>query len=585
MTFLTLPGWAAWSLLAAAVAAAVGAFLIPPRRPTQPVASLQLWRAALDDPARPSLWSRIRRAVSLVITAAIAAATAIALLNPVVHSSTSSQGRLLIVLDSSWSMGARTQDGRTRWAIALERARVLLAAAEGRDIAVATTAEGIVAGPTRDVTRLMRTVDLMTPSGGPDGAWPHVTGAGDVHFLTDGATSRPIPHGVLVDSVFVPAPNVAVTAFDVQPLAESLDRSEAYLSVANYAAATQMVRMTVTRGADVLMTQSVSIGAGETFRHTLPVASAGDARFRVHVSATQDALEVDDDAVAWLWAAQPIRVGVVGKDSVLPGLLAHDAGLRVFAVDPAGYAAATADVWIFDRWLPAVAPSVAALLIEPPTSSWAGTVTRQETNPEWQATSAHQILEGIDTEFLRLQKAVALDRAGLRAVAVSRAGTPLVSLEDSAAGRYVVIGFSTLDSNIASLSAFPVLIANAIDWLGRPERGVRQPMGPVALPAATGSVTSPTGASIPLSRSGDFVTATLTAPGLYRIDTHGASRVMVVGLDDPRRSNLQISNLAPAASGARGISARTLPWWTIAAWTALALVAIEWLTWLRRVTV
>src|SRR5689334_17655512 len=106
MTFLTLPGWAAWSLLAVAVVAAVGAFLIPPRRPSQPVASLQLWRAALDDPARPSLWSRIRRAVSLFITAAIAAATAMALANPVVHSSTSSQRRLLIVLDSSWSMGA-----------------------------------------------------------------------------------------------------------------------------------------------------------------------------------------------------------------------------------------------------------------------------------------------------------------------------------------------------------------------------------------------------------------------------------------------------------------------------------------------
>jgi hypothetical protein len=507
-----------------------------------------------------------------------------ALSNPVARAGRRIDGRVLLVLDSSWSMAARTPSGGTRWAMAVDRARMMVLEAAGREVAVATTAEGVVGGPTRDTARLVRVLDRLSPSGESEGAWPRVAGADDVHFFTDGALPRAMPPGVFVDSVFTPAANVAVSAFDVQPIA-SEPGSEAYLAVTNYAATAQTVRMTITRGADALLSRSVPIGAGQTFRDTLPVAATGDARFRVHISAPENALEIDDDAVSWLWAAQPLRVGVVGTGSLVPGLLAHDPDLRVFTVDPSAYPAGSADVWVFDRWLPPTAPPTAALLIEPPGSSWAGRIAREEPNPSWQPGDPHQILDGVDTEFVRLQRAVAFDRPGLRPIALSRDGTPLVSVEDSVSGRLVVIGFSTADSNIASLPAFPVLVANGIDWLGRPDRGLRRSMGPVALPAATTSVVSPTGQSLTLTRSGDSVTTILAAPGLYRIEARGASRVMTVGLDDPRRSNLQISSVPPATTGAPRGPVRVLPWWAIATWTAFILVAVEWLTWLRRLTV
>lgn len=586
MTFLTFPAWAAWSLLAAAMAAAVGAFLIPPRRPTQPVASLHVWQTVLDDPDRISLWSRVRRAVSLVLTAAIAAAAALALSKPLARSDASSGTRLLIVLDSSWSMGARVSSGGTRWDMAVERARAMIDAAQGREVAIATTADGVIAGPTYDMPRLVAALDRVRSGGGRDGGWPRLAGTPEVHFLTDGAQPRTIEPGVVVDSVFTPAANVAVTAFDVQPVAGSQNQAEAYLAVTNYAAIPQTVRLTVTRAADVLVTRSVPIGAGATYRDVIPVAPAGDARLRVHVSAADNALDIDDDAVSWLWSADPIRVGVVGSDSLVPGLLARSAGLRVSTIEPAAYASATADVWVFDRWLPPAPPSAAALLVEPPASSWAGAIGRAEPDPAWQEGSAHEILAGVDPEFLRLRKAVAIERPGLRAIVRSQGGTPLVSVEDDPSGRFVVLGFSTADSNIASTSAFPILMGNAIEWLGRPERGVRRSMGAVALPSSTTMVTSPAGQSVPLTRSANSAIADLRAPGLYRVDASGgASRVITVALDDPSRSDLRVSSV-PAAT-MRGDAARNsaTPWWTIAAWTALVLSAIEWLTWLRGVTV
>ena len=108
-----------------------------------------------------------------------------------------------------------------------------------------------------------------------------------------------------------------------------------------------------------------------------------------------------------------------------------------------------------------------------------GRIAREESDPVWRAGDVHPILDGVDTEFVRLQRAVALERPGLRPVASTQNGTPLVSVQDGAA-RLAVIGFSSADSNIASLPAWPVLVANAIDWLGRPDHGERPRPGAVA---------------------------------------------------------------------------------------------------------
>ena len=166
----------------------------------------------------------------------------------------------------------------------------------------------------------------------------------------------------------VPAANVALTAFDVDRTPAE-DGARIVVNVANFSSAPQPVHLTITRGADALFDRSITVAASGTHRDVLAVPSAGDARFHAHVSAAGNALDVDDDAGAWLWTAQPLRVGVVGAASRAAALLAHDPTLRVTAIDPARYADANADVWVFDRWLPATAPAQPALVIDPPDSS------------------------------------------------------------------------------------------------------------------------------------------------------------------------------------------------------------------------
>ena len=106
MSFGAMAAWQAFLLMAVAVAAAVYLFRLRVRPPKIAVPSLLLWRKVLDQKRDLSWWERVRRAVSLVATALVALALALAVTRPGPRVTAASRGRLLIVLDSSWSMRA-----------------------------------------------------------------------------------------------------------------------------------------------------------------------------------------------------------------------------------------------------------------------------------------------------------------------------------------------------------------------------------------------------------------------------------------------------------------------------------------------
>jgi hypothetical protein len=137
-----------------------------------------------------------------------------------------------------------------------------------------------------------------------------------------------------------------------------------------------------------------------------------------------------------------------------------------------------------------------------------------------------------------------------------------------------------------STPAFPSLLGNAIDWLGRSASDLHRHPGPAVLPAATLRLLGPDGRALPIVRLEDRVTATLDAPGLYLVQSAGGQRVVRVTLGDMRRSNLRRSALADAPGAAPPTSpASRRPWWVGIAFVALGLVVVEWITWQRRITV
>jgi hypothetical protein len=606
MTFGGMGVVQAWLLLGAVAALAAWLFLRKLRPPRMLVSSLLLWQRVLDEPRELTLWERIRRAVSLVLTVLIALALGLAITRPSPRSAapSTSRGRVLIVVDSSWSMLARTRTGESRWDRALGEAR-RLTSASGNPTAIATTADGLVEGPTTDLALLDAALDRIAPAGGDPTAWPQLAGADTVHYVTDGAVPRPLPSGIQVHSVFESAPNVGVTAFDVRASATPEQAGTAYLEIVNFAEASQNVHVTISRGDTAILDRHVQVRAGEALRQMVPISRGGDPRLRVHVEAPQNALEVDDDAFAWIEHATPVSITVVGEQTGwLRPLFAGDPDVRATFIDPSKYelppepgsnaGSSEEDLVVFDRWAPAVQPRRPAIYVAPPEVPWLASSAAgpqrawdatEEKHPRWEMAGTHPVVQGVDPLTLKIEKARPYG-ATLTPVARSAQGTPLVYVADTKDRRFVVLTFGPAESNLASAPGFPVLMGNAIDWLVRPEAHGARTTGLATFGTTTARLIGPGNRDVPLSRLDSASLAMLRTPGLYTAETAGAKSTFAVNAGDPQVSNLARTTLSQSDQArpvGAGLSGR--PWWLYCAAAAFGLVLAEWWTWQRRITV
>lgn len=590
-----MTAWQAWLLAAAAAAAAIGLFLVKVRPPRVRVASVMLWARVLGKSREQTLWERIRRAVSLAVTALIAIALAMAFARPSPGVRARAAGtalapgagtaRLLVVVDSSWSMLARTRGGGTRWDRAIAEAR-RVAATAGSDVAVATTADGIVEGPTSDLTLIETALDRLSASGGGAATLPQLSGA-EVHLITDGAVARALDAAVVVHSVHEAAPNAGILAFEVRPPLDGGTAHDAYLEVANFGPP-QQVHVTVTRGGAAIFHRRIDMAAGEALQQVLRVARDGAPELRARITASNDALGADNEAFGWVQDAKPLTVAVVGSQTTwLARSVGPASGVSARFVTPAAYSPGAEDLVIFDRYVPAEPPGRPALYIAPPSSAWLGSTSDQlEQQPKWIAAGRSPVLDGVDPLTFSIERARIYNFPLLQPVARSARGNALVSVsEQPGRPRAVVLAFGPLDSNLASAPGFPVLMGNAIDWLGHPLVIAARRTGRAALDESVTRVTGPRGA-VPLMKLPGETFAALAAPGIYTAEAGGARATFAVNIADPAVSNLERTTANPSATVVAVSSALPgRPWWVYLVILGLAGVLIEWWTWLRRITV
>lgn len=609
MSFAAMATWQALLVVGIAVAAAVVLFRLKLKPPQILVPSLTLWRRVLDENRERSLWERIRRAVSLALVVLITLAIALALLRPQVTDTVRRANlqvgqpgsRVSIVVDSSWSMLAETTNGQTRWDRAIARARSLAAGAGGEEVVLSTTADGVVEGPTPDVALIEAALDRIAPSGGDATAWPRVEGARTTYFLTDGAVARPLESDVTVESVFEAADNVAITAFDVRPAATLESAGQAFLEVANYSAASQDVRIVLTRGQVPVLDVTTTLAPGAAVQRVVPLSRGGEARVRARISAKSNALVVDDEAVAWIPGAQPINVTVVSDQAASFGpLFSQDPAITPTFVSSKAYKpTGTEQIVIFDRTLPAARPTVPVLYIAPPGNvavdraavpatdlQGRRSSAVDEREPQWASGPWHPILDGVDTLTMALDKARVYAADGLTAIALTGQKTPLILVRDTADQRLAVFTFSVTDSKLMFAPAFPVLLGNTLEWLAHPTSGGTRRPGPAIFPGSLFAISGPDGRPVPVTSVDGVSIAMLSRVGFYEATAGGARSVIAVNAGDPDTSNLQRTRLAAATTaGASSTPSRGRPWWLLALTAAIFLIAAEWFTWQRRITV
>ncbi len=596
MSFGAMAGWQAWGLLALTAGVMSWLFFLKVRAPRVHVPSLMLWTKVLDAEREMTLWERIRKMVSWLVIMAVGVMLMLALTRPAPSVVAAGGGRRLIVIDSSWSMGAQMPSGGTRWRNAIARARTLIAAAAGDEVALATTADGLVEGPTTDSVLLEAALDRIAPAGGEGADWPRLADVSVVHFITDGTIPRSTTGleasgaRVSLEPVYEAAANVAITAFETHASGDPAVQSEAYLELANYSAGAQSVRLVVTRGTVSVADASIDLAAGEAVRQIVPLGLEGDARVRARISARENALAIDDEAVAWIADAEPLAVTVVSDaPGFLQVLFERVPGVRTTFVATGAYAKARTgpeDVLIFDHWVPPAAPDKPALFVSPSSVEWIGQL-REERTPTWTTSQAHPVLRGVDPSTVTLERARAAESDAWTPIARSATGTPLVSVAESLEYRRVMLGFgfSEAESNIVLQPAFPVLVVNAIEWLARPSLGDQVRPGVVGLNAVVSHLTAPDGRQVEVTQFGDGRLARIMTPGLYLAEGGGMRSALAVNVGDPQVSNVARTSLSTATLASTATPQSNAPWWPVLIAIAFVFVLVEWWTWHRRITV
>jgi hypothetical protein len=236
-------------------------------------------------------------------------------------------------------MAATTRSGETRWQRAVRQARSLAASAAG-DVALATTADGLVEGPTADTALIETAIDRLRPSGGDSAAWPRVPGTDRVYFITDGAVARALDPDVVVQSVFEAAANdanrrvrrAAVTG-------RRWHRRGLRAGPPTMRRPRAPVRLIVSRGQTVLSRSARRHGcrrSRQCRRSRWPRRAAPGSC--PHRNRRTTALAEDNEAVAWIEGVDAVNVSVVSETSVgAGGLLQQDPSLHVVFVKPAEY--------------------------------------------------------------------------------------------------------------------------------------------------------------------------------------------------------------------------------------------------------
>ena len=125
------------------------------------------------------------------------------------------------------------------------------------------------------------------------------------------------------------------------------------------------------------------------------------------------------------------------------------------------------DIVLFDNVVPVDLPKAGLILVNPPDTSPAlrrvDLIPRQRTADQFDAEDP--LLVGLDIGPLSVQQMQRAAAPAWAASSVDARDTPLILHGRLGDQRAVIFAFDPSKSNLPHLAAFPVLMANAVDWL------------------------------------------------------------------------------------------------------------------------
>ncbi|HVM47192.1 MAG TPA: BatA and WFA domain-containing protein [Candidatus Acidoferrum sp.] len=556
-------------LFAASIPVVVVFYLLKRKRVLKLVSSTLLWQKYLAETQASAPFQRLRKNWLLILQIILLALVVFALARPYFATKARPSQLRVVILDGSASMQAtdetpsRFEKARAealKWVDSLagnDQMVVLLAGANTEVKQSATTEKAALRralqscvcsdGPTRLVPALKMAESLvrdLDPKTNPE-----------IHLFSDGAVpqmaefeNQALP--LVFHRVGKDANNVGITALDVRANPENPKQRAVYASVANFSTNVQQTDIELSLDDRLLETRAMTIPTGETSPQVFLAEQARDGVFTVRLTLKDD-LAVDNQASIVSLLPRPVKVLLVSKgNQLLEKALRAVPGVVLATATDATDAATAFDFVVLDCVTPTVWPKGNVLAIHVVNTNWVPAVTQVESPALVDWKSSHPLLRYAGFDNVQVVQSLSAKTPTWATTLLEAPQAPLMFAGDLGRQRIIWIGFDTLESTWPLRVAFPIFIANAVDWLNpasaRNSALLVKAGDPFRLaltePVTSAQVTLPGGTSRTLSldaSANELVFGDTGKQGVYRLRLGTNDIPFCVNLLDAAESNIK----------------------------------------------
>lgn len=628
MTFAGLPLAQLLAIFGAAAAMVTVFYILKLRRRAFAVPFSPLWNRILRDKEATSLFSRLKRLMSLLLQLALLALLVLALGDPRAATALLKGRHLVVLVDTSASMQA-TDVGPNRLASAKEEVRKMIRGLGGSDrmlIAQMDAVTSAVVPMSGDTAELERALDRVQATDAR-ADFPRA-----LRFATDAVRGLERPEIIVVSDgnlgeaadasgpvklgeaklVYVPVGkgkrNVAITQFSVRRYPLDKSRYEVMLEVTNTGTEPEDVELTLFGDGLLVDLTKLRLAPGERLPRFYPNLSGASSALEAKLALAgggHDDLPADDHAFARLPERRRAKVLVVSEGNMyLEAALLLDEYLEVTQMRPQAYAAsagtsASYDLAIFDTVTPAAAPKTNALYIDPRGPGSPVKVGAELDRPGFDKVDVkHPVARFVSLEDVNIIRGHRLTpEPGDRVVGLSESA-PILIGGVRGGHKFVALGFDVRDSDLPLRVAWPLFLMNCVNWFTDEDASYLSSFRtgdvwriPAPSDAQSATLTLPGGATQPVPVHEGRAVHLGTRAGFYELALpNGQKTTFAANLLDGAESTiapqpeLVVDGQHAGALEGFQIGVRREIWIYLLIAVAL-LTAIEWATYHRRVTV
>ncbi len=485
----------------------VAFYMLRLRRRDLPVGSTFLWQQLVRDVEANAPWQRLRFSWLLLVQLLIALLVVLAATRPFVSVTSDLAANVVLIVDTSASMGATDPEG-PRMDAARDAARrvigelpdggrvTVVAADDSAHVLVSETDDRAAALAAVDGIRATQVPGDLTDAFALASALAARDSESTVVVVTDANSDRlprlGIGAPIRVERVGSTDDNQAVAALSAVRRSGRA-QVDLFVAVSNPSATEATRRLEVYADGELVEARDLDIPAGQRTEALISSVPASASLVEARLDGS-DALAVDDRAFALVPSEAVTRALLVGEgNTYLENALALLPRLELYAVGPGGYedALATAEeedapygLVIFDRFVPDELPAAATLWIGPDEDGPFGRVTGRVNAPVLAPSDPDDpLLRFLDLSTLHVGRAAQIELAdGMRPVVSTGSGEPLIAA-GRVDGRSVgLMAFALGESDLPLQVAFPLLVSNLTDFLLPPTGGILPPSVELAEP-------------------------------------------------------------------------------------------------------